>query len=91
MDKSITDEAAQLEEEFRKIPRDVGWILLITGLASEIGLPGVPPFWIAGMMVLWPKTGSLVTRPIRRKFPRSFHRMRGMVRRYVEDLQDRYP
>ena len=85
------DPADSLAEEWDELPRDVGWILLITGLASELGMPGVPPFWIAGLMILWPTTGERLARPLQRRFPRSYARMQGMIRRYVTDLKSRYP
>jgi hypothetical protein len=43
------------------------------------------------MLILWPKTGDLVSRPIQRHFPRSFHQMHGMITRYIGDLNARYP
>jgi hypothetical protein len=84
-------ELKKIQEDLSKMPKDVGWLLLITGLASEAGLPGVPPFWIAGLLILWPKTGVLVSRPIQRHFPRSFHHMHGMISRYINDLHVRFP
>lgn len=91
MDDSNDQELNQIREELSNMPREVGWLLLITGLVSEAGVPGVPPFWIAGMLILWPETGFLISRPIRRRFPRSFQRMHGMIKRYIDDLQARYP
>lgn len=85
------DPADSLAEEWDELPRDVGWILLITGLASELGMPGVPPFWIAGVMILWPETGEKLARLLRRRFTRCYGRMQGMIRRYVTDLKSRYP
>lgn len=84
-------ESHSIATELDEIPKDVGWILLITGLASELGLPGVPPFWIAGVMIVWPKAGDVLGRPIRRRFPGSYDRMLGLVRRYTKDLKTRYP
>ena len=88
---TVVDPADSLAEEWDELPRDVGWILLIAGLASELGMPGVPPFWIAGVMILWPETGEKLARPLQRRFPRSYGRMQGMIRRYVTDLKSRYP
>ena len=85
------DPADSLAGEWDELPRDVGWILLITGLASELGMPGVPPFWIAGVMILWPETGERLARPLRRRLPSSYGRMQDMIRRYVTDLKSRYP
>jgi len=89
--KKNSDIPESFGEGLNDIPRDVGWILLITGLASELGLPGVPPFWIAGVMIVWPKAGDILGQPIRRRFPGSYDRMLGLVRRYTMDLKSRYP
>jgi len=91
MDDPKAHTLKNFRHELSEMPKDVGWLLLITGLASELGVPGVPPFWIAGMLILWPKTGDLVSRPIQRHFPRSFHQMHGMITRYIGDLNARYP
>ena len=84
-------EAAALPEDLRHLPRDVGWILLISGLMSELGVPGVPPFWIAGIMILWPETGHRLTRPLQKRFPGAYKNSIRMVSRFVSDLERRYP
>ena len=80
-----------LFDELERVPKDVGWILLITGLATEVGLPGVPPFWIAGMLILWPETSAVMVHPMQRRFPGACDRMQLMIRRYLTDLEARYP
>ncbi|NBS17282.1 MAG: hypothetical protein EBT06_10140 [Gammaproteobacteria bacterium] len=73
------------------LPRDVGWLLLVTGLLSEVGMPGVPPFWIFGILILWPEMGVKVTRPIHRRFPSAFGGALQLVNRFADDLDARYP
>ena len=81
----------ELPLELQHLPKDVGWILLISGLLSELGMPGIPPFWIAGIMILWPETGYRIAKPIRKRFPKAFSQSMRMVSRYADDLERRYP
>lgn len=81
----------ELPEELRHLPKDVGWILLVSGLMSELGIPGIPPFWIAGIMILWPGTGYRIAKPIRKRFPNAFSDSMKMISRYAHDLDRRYP
>jgi len=81
----------ELPEGLAHLPRDVGWILLISGLLSELGIPGIPPFWIGGIMILWPNTGYRITRPIQKRFPKAYSHSIRMISRYADDLERRYP
>lgn len=78
-------------EELAHLPRDVGWILLISGLLSELGIPGIPPFWIGGIMILWPDLGDRISRPVRKRFPKAFSNSMKMISRFACDLDRRYP
>jgi len=73
------------------MPKDVGWFLLIGGLATEFGVPAVPPIWIAGIMILWPSVGQRFSAPLQRRAPKSFNGCVRMLCRYVYDLEQRYP
>ena len=76
--------------QIAELPRDVGWMLLITGLLSEVA-PLIPPFWILGILILWPDLGSPAGRVLHRKCPRLFRGTVDMVNRYAKDLEKRYP
>lgn len=84
-------EVPELPEGLAHLPRDVGWILLISGLLSELGIPGIPPFWIGGIMILWPKAGDRIAKPIQKKFPKAYAHSIQMIKRYADDLDRRYP
>lgn len=90
-DKPPEIEASKLPEGLDHLPKDVGWILLISGLLSELGIPGTPPFWIGGIMILWPDTGYRIARPIQKRFPKAFSSSIQMISRFAVDLERRYP
>lgn len=82
--------SADIPEDIAALPKDVGWILFISGLLSEV-VAGVPPYWVAGMLILWPQTSLALIKPFRRRCPKTFNRMLAMVSRYARDLEARYP
>ncbi|MGY6216686.1 hypothetical protein ACW73L_16130 [Methylolobus aquaticus] len=73
------------------LPRDVGWLLLVAGLVSELGVPGVPPFWIFGLLILWPSAGAPLAARLERHAPRLFAGSLRTIDRYARDLERRYP
>ncbi len=85
------DPQASALDKFADLPKDVGWMLLISGLMSELGAPGVPPFWIMGVMILWPEVGVKISKPVQKHFPKLFAASLTMVTRYVDDLERKYP
>ena len=78
-------------ELIAELPRDVGWFLLVGGLLTELGVVGVPPFWIIGIMILWPQTGMRVAACLKRRSPGLFKGCLRMVGRYARDLERRHP
>ena len=86
LDPEVEAHLTQISE----LPRDVGWMLLISGLLSEVA-PLIPPFWILGILILWPDLGSPAGRVLNRKCPRLFRGTVDMVNRYAKDLEKRYP
>ena len=89
--KPKDDDPQEIPESLHHLPRDVGWMLLVTGLVSELGMPGVPPFWIAGLMILWPETGQKIAKPMARRFPKAYGQSMKLIHRFVDDLDRRYP
>ena len=81
----------EILETITELPRDVGWFLLVGGLLSELVTLGVPPFWIPGMLILWPRTGTRVASFLHRRSPKIFNQCLHMVHRYAMDLERRYP
>lgn len=78
-------------EAIAALPRDVGWFLLVGGLLSELGAPGVPPFWILGIIILWPRVGQRIGETMQRRAPKLFCRCISLIKRYAGDLEQRYP
>jgi hypothetical protein len=88
-------EPAGVDEETLRIqsaPKELGVLLVVAGIGGLL-LPGPvgTPFLIAGGVILWPDAFSKVETCLQRRFPR-FHRQ-GMLqmRRFVNDLERRYP
>jgi hypothetical protein len=74
-----------------KLPRELGVILISAGVVGFV-MPGPgTPAIIAGGLVLWPKGFGKAEVWFRRRFP-SLHRD-GMqqIRRFLADLERRYP
>jgi len=78
-------------EKMAALPRDVGWFLLVAGLVSELGVPGVPPFWIFGILILWPRAGAPLAARLERHAPRLYAGSLRTIDRYARDLERRYP
>lgn len=78
-------------EHLEALPRDVGWMLLISGLLSELGMIGVPPFWVFGLLILWPRMGRPVVGLLGRRAPRALQFGVRLVKRFAVDLDTRYP
>lgn len=87
----VTDHRGAATEAIELLPRDVGWFLLLGGIFTEFGAPGVPPFWILGLMVLWPRFGRRVGQTLNRRTPRLFQASMLWAERFARDLDSRYP
>ena len=79
-------------ETLKQLPKEVGVMLMTVGVMGLV-LPGVvgTPAVIVGGLVLWPKTFSKMEQWFRGRCP-EFHQ-KGLVqmRRYIADLEKRYP
>lgn len=78
-------------KQIAELPRDVGWNLLIAGFLSELGVPGVPPVWVIGLLILWPRFGAPIGACLQRRTPNLFESCIRMISRYAHDLEHRYP
>jgi len=88
-------EPAIVAEETPRIgsaPRELGILLVVAGIGGIL-LPGPvgTPFLIAGSVILWPAAFRRVETCFQKRFPR-FHR-EGVIqmRRFINDLERRYP
>lgn len=74
------------------LPKEVGALLLAVGALGLI-LPGVvgTPAFIAGGLVFWPRAFSPIEGWFARKFPKVHHTSLDQIRRYLKDLESRYP
>jgi hypothetical protein len=86
--------AGVAEETLRidSAPKELGVLLVVAGIGGLI-LPGPvgTPFLLAGGVILWPAAFKRMETCLQRRFPR-FHR-EGVIqmRRFINDLERRYP
>lgn len=76
--------------QIEKLPRDIGWMLLGGGLLSEVVM-GLPPFWVVGIMILYPQIGLPLAGLLERRTPKLLAGSLDFVKRYIDDLERRYP
>lgn len=85
--QSLTpDDVKRLES----LPRDVGWMLLGGGLMTEL-IMGLPPFWVLGIAIVYPRIGMPIAGLMRRRTPSLLTATLDFADRYVGDLERRYP
>jgi hypothetical protein len=78
-----------------KIPKEVGALLLTTGIIMGVLPPPPGPFdlsvMLAGGVALWPRGLRAIEVWTRRRFPRAHRAGIGFLDRYLDDLEHRYP
>jgi hypothetical protein len=74
------------------LPREVGVLLILAGLGGLL-LPGPigSPFLLLGAVTLSPRTFGRVEHWFRGRFPRLHQRGTRQIRRFLADLERRYP
>jgi hypothetical protein len=86
------NEAWHDEDRIGELPTEVGVLMIVAGIGGIL-LPGPigTPFLLVGMVALWPCAFERVERFVRKRIPR-LHRL-GMyqVKRYLADMERRYP
>jgi hypothetical protein len=93
MTESVADRDQTIDDnELKKLPTEIGILLIVAGIGGVM-LPGPvgAPFLILGGLTLFPSTFRRLDHYMQKQFPR-FHK-EGMrqVRRFVHDLERRYP
>jgi hypothetical protein len=75
-----------------EMPREVAALLISVGVLGVV-LPGMAgtPAMIAGGLVIWPKTFGPIEGWFSRKFPKAHRQSLEQIRRYLDDMDRRYP
>jgi hypothetical protein len=83
-----SDEAVILDA----LPKEVGVLLIVVGLGGIL-LPGPvgSPFLLLGGVVLFPKVFRKLDDKFQKRFPKLHQEGMKQVRRFVVDLERRYP
>jgi hypothetical protein len=79
-------------ELIKSLPKEVGVLLLVLGVGGLL-LPGPvgSPFLLMGGVVLWPGVFERLEFAFQRKFPRVHRQSMRQLRRFIDDLERRYP
>ena len=76
----------------RAMPKEVGVVLIVAGIGWLL-LPGPigSPFLILRGVVLWPRVFESVEIWFEKRFPRIHHQSVRQIKRFLDDLERRYP
>ena len=82
-------------EEIRRIramPKEVGALLIVAGIGGIL-LPGPvgTPFLVLGGVMLWPRAFGRLEILVEKRFPRLHHQGVRQIKRFLDDLERRYP
>ena len=82
-------------EEIRRIramPKEVGALLIVAGIGGIL-LPGPvgTPFLVLGGVMLWPRAFGGLEDFVEKRFPRLHHQSVRQIKRFLDDLERRYP
>jgi hypothetical protein len=74
------------------LPKEVGVLLMIVGIGGLL-LPGPvgSPFFLLGLVTLWPSAFGKLEAAFQNRFPRIHREGMRQVKRYLTDLERRYP
>jgi hypothetical protein len=80
---------------FEHLPKEVGVLLLATGMVTGMLPPPPGPFdlsiMLAGGIALWPRGFRTLEGWTRRRFPNAHQASMSFLERYLDDLERRYP
>jgi hypothetical protein len=79
-------------QRIRAMPKEVGVLLIVAGIGGLL-LPGPvgTPFLVVGGIILWPRVFERVEIYLQRRFPRMHHQSVRQIKRFLDDLERRYP
>jgi hypothetical protein len=79
-------------ERIRAMPKEVAVLLIVAGIGGLL-LPGPvgTPFLILGGVMLWPRAFERLELFMRSHFPSCHHQGVRQIRRFLDDLEKRYP
>jgi hypothetical protein len=82
----------QQDVRIEALPRELGVLLVVAGIWGLL-LPGPvgTPFVIVGGVILWPAAFRRVENCFEKHFPRVHHLGMGQLKRFLADLDRRYP
>jgi hypothetical protein len=85
------DDAEEIRR-IRSMPKEVGVLLVVAGIGGLL-LPGPvgTPFLVLGGVMLWPRAFEKVEIFLEKRFPRLHHQSVRQIRRFLDDLERRYP
>jgi hypothetical protein len=80
------------DDEIKELPKEVGILLLVMGIGGIL-LPGPvgAPFLVLGGLTLFPSTFRGLDRRMKKRFPKMHKEGMRQVRRFIHDLERRYP
>jgi hypothetical protein len=85
-------DAGPTDRRIEELPRDLGFMLVSVGALGFV-LPGMfgAPAFIAGGLVLWPRSFRGLENWLRRRNPALYDQGMKQISRYLDDLERRYP
>jgi hypothetical protein len=85
------DDAAEIQR-IRAMPKEVGALLIVAGIGGIL-LPGPvgTPFLVLGAVMLWPRAFEGLEFFVEKRFPRVHHQSVRQIKRFLDDLDRRYP
>jgi hypothetical protein len=89
---TIPEASEAIPSELFELPRELGVLLLVAGVAGLI-LPGPmgTPALLAGGFVLWPGASGRFACWLERRHPSAYRQSVGQIRRFLDDIERRYP
>jgi len=88
----VSNSDAQEIQRIRAMPKEVGVLLIVSGIGGVL-LPGPvgTPFLVLGGLMLWPWAFERLENFLEKRFPRMHHQSVRQIKRFLDDMEWRYP